>query len=153
MKPDCLNERDLILLHYGECPDGATPAAAADHLAACAACRARQEQLALELARIPAAVDPEPAVATRIAARVNERLGRRSALRWLPVLGGAAVAAAALIITFAVRSPQPELVQIQPPTTANSTAMNLEEDLPDIDFLEDLDVIEALELLRQIEGV
>ena len=153
MKPDCLNERDLILLHYGEAPDRTTPEAAAAHLAACDACRRRCAQLAAELARIPAAIDPDPAVAIRIAARVNERLNRRPARHWLPALGGAAAAASALVLALALWSPQTGIENTQPPAPVSIAALNPEEDMPDIDFLEDLELIEELELLRQLEGV
>lgn len=153
MKPDCLSERDLILLHYGESPDGATVSAATAHLAGCPGCRDRQQRLAADLARIPALADPDPAVATRIAARVNEQLDRRPARRWLPILGGAAVAAAALVLTLVAQAPRPGMEQAAQPTAAPVVTLALEEELPDLDFLEELELIEELELLRQIEGV
>ncbi|MCM2266097.1 MAG: hypothetical protein NDI73_12995, partial [Desulfuromonadales bacterium] len=103
MKPDCLNERDLTLLHYGEVPDGITPDAASAHLTACAACRARREQLATDLARIPKVPDPDPVVATRIVARVNERLHAKR--RWLPTAGAAVAGAIALTLAVVVWMP------------------------------------------------
>jgi anti-sigma factor RsiW len=153
MKPDCLLDRDLTLLHYGEAPDGMTPQAAAAHLATCDACRKRSTLLAADLARIPAASDPDPVVATRIAARVNERLNRHRDRRWLPALGGAAAATLALVIALATWSPQTGTEPVPSPATASLATNSLEEDLPDLDFLEDLELIEELDLLRQIEGV
>jgi hypothetical protein len=153
MKPDCLIDRDLILLHYGEAPDGTTPAAAAVHLAACGVCRARSQQLATDLSRIPAPTDPGPAVATRIAARVNERLKRR--YRWLPLAGAAAASAMALAMSLVVflptgnQTPSPQPLAFSPQVVAT---LGLEEVMPDIDFLEDLELIRNLELLQQIEG-
>jgi anti-sigma factor RsiW len=153
MKPECLNERDLILLHYGETPDETTPQAAVAHLATCAACQARSARLAADLARLPAAADPDPVVATRIAARVNERLNRRRTRRWLPALGGATMATLALIIALAVWSPQTGIEQVPSAPVSSVAALSPEEDLPDIDFLEDLELLKELDLLRQIEGV
>lgn len=153
MKPDCLNERDLILLHYGEPPEGLTSSAATAHLASCPGCRERRDRLMADLARIPAIPDPDPVVATRIAARVNERLQGGPARRWLPLMGGAAVAAAALVITFTALSPQKDIESTAPPVAPAMVAIDIEEEMPDIEFLEELELIEELEFLRQIEGV
>ncbi len=153
MKPDCLNERDLILLHYGEAPEGLTLSAATAHLAGCPGCRERRDRLVADLARIPAIADPDPVVATRIAARVNERLQGGSARRWLPLISGAAVAAAALVITFTALSPQQGIEPAAPPVAPTMVSIDVEEEMPDIEFLEELELIEELEFLRQIEGV
>ena len=149
MKPDCLNERDLILLYYGEAPDGITPKAAATHLAACAACRRRSDQLADDLAGIPVPSDPDPVVATRIAARVGERLGRKP--RWLPLAGTAAASAIALAMAVIVWMPATS-PQSPAPNPQVVASLSLEEEVPDLDFLEDLELIRNLELLQQIEG-
>jgi len=166
MKPDCLNERDLTLLHYGEIPDGITPEAAAAHLAACTACRTRREQLAADLARIPAVPDPDPVVATRIAARVNERLGQKR--RWLPVAGAATAGAIALAMALIVWVPgnQPPATSNQQLVTSNQQPVVGSEQLfvgpprplihqatLDLDLLDKLDLLEELETLRAIEGV
>lgn len=153
MKPDCLHERDLILLHYGEDPEGTALSAATAHLAGCPGCRDRQQRLAADLAGIPAIPDPDPTAAARIIARVSERLARRRQRRWLPVLGGAAVAAAALVLTFVVQPPRQGMEQAAQPTAAPIVTLALEEEMPDLEFLEELELIEELELLRQIEGV
>lgn len=159
MKPDCLNDRNLILLHYGETPDGTTPAAAAAHLATCTDCRSRQQRLAVDLACIPVIADPDPVVATRVAARVNERLNRKR--RWLPVAGVALAGAMALTMAVVVWIPDnrqpatdnPQLFTtnhqqfVGPPQPATHQATL------DLDLLEQLDLLEELETLQAIEGV
>jgi hypothetical protein len=165
MNPNCLTERDLILLHYGERPEQTTPAAAATHLAACPDCQARRMRLAADLARIPAAADPDPAVATRIAARVTERLQRKP--RWLPVAGAAVAGAIALALAVVVWLPNN-----QPPATGNQPLASLQSPVAsseqpfvgppqplnrqatlDLDLLDQLDLLEELETLQAIEGV
>ena len=166
MKPDCLNEHDLILLHYHETPDGTTPEAAAAHLAACAACRTRRERLAADLARIPAVAGPDPVVATRIAARVNERLHEKR--HWLPVAGTAVAGALALTLAVFVWLPgnqQPAtdkqhlVASNQQPAVSNEQQFVgppqpvIRQAALDLDLLEQLDLLEELETLQAIEGV
>ena len=172
MNPTCLNERDLILLHYGETPEQTTPAAAAAHLAACPACQARRARLAADLARIPAATDPDPAVATRIAARVTERLNRRH--RWLPAAGAAVAGAIALTLAVVVWLPSNQhpatgnqpLTSLQSPVASPQSSLASSEQpfvgppqpvirqaTLDLDLLDQLDLLEELETLRAIEGV
>jgi hypothetical protein len=171
MKPKCLNERDLTLLHYGEVPEGITPETAAAHLAACAACRTRREQLAAALARIPTVPDADPVVATRIAARVNERLSRKR--RWLPVAGAATAGAIALTMAVIVWMPgtQPpatshqQLIGDNQPPASNPQVTGIDQFFVgpprplihqatlDLDLLDKLDLLEELETLRAIEGV
>jgi len=153
MKADCLNERDLILLHYGEVPDGATPELAAAHLAACTACRLRSRQLAADLARIPAAADPDPVVATRIAARVNERLSRKP--RWQPAAGVAVAGAIALVLAVLVWLPgsQQPAPSNQPIANSQAPAPSPQQPAFDLDLLDQLDLLEELETLQALEGV
>jgi len=159
MNPNCLNERDLILLHYGEIPEQTTPAAAAAHLAACPACQARSVRLAADLARIPAATDPDPAVATRIAARVTERLNRRH--RWLPAAGAAVAGAIALTLAVVVWLPshQSPAITRQPPVASSEQPFVgppqpvIRQATLDLDLLDQLDLLEELETLQAIEGV
>ena len=172
MNPNCLNERDLILMHYGEAPEQTTPAAAAAHLAACPACQARRARLAADLARIPAAIDPDPVVATRIAARVTERLNRRH--RWLPTTGAAVAGTIALALMVMVWMPnnQPPatgnqpLTSLQSPVSSPQSSLASSEELfigtprpitrqatLDLDLLDQLDLLEVLETLQDIEGV
>jgi len=154
MNPNCLLESDLTLLHYGEAPEQTTPAAAAAHLAACPDCQARRTRLAADLARIPLAADPDPAVATRIAARVTERLNRKP--RWLPAAGAAVASAIALAMAVIVWLPDNR----QPATSHQPPVVNLQSPVPspqqpalDLDLLDQLDLLEELETLRAIEGV
>lgn len=166
MKPECLNERDLILLHYGETPDGTTPAAAAAHLAACTDCRSHQERLAADLAYIPVVADPDPVVGARVAARVNERLNRKHS--WLPVAGAAVAGAMALTMAIVVWMPgnqQPatdnqQLVASNQQPVVSSEQQFVGPPQPvihqaalDLDLLEQLDLLEELETLQAIEGV
>lgn len=153
MNPDCLHDRDLTLLHYGEAPDRTTPAAAAAHLAACPACQARRARLAADLARIPAPAEPHPVVTTRIVTRVNERLVARHSRLGLPVAGGAAVAVLALVVTFATWPWRAGVEIPGQPEAPTASVLTLDEDMPEIDFLEELELIRDLEFLRQIEGV
>lgn len=162
MKPDCLSDRDLLLLHYGERPDGASPAAAAAHLADCAACRAHGAKLAADLARIPAPADPDPAVATRIAARVDERLRTRH--RGLPWAGAVAAGAVALAMAVVVWLPAGRQLPADSPQMAGNGPSAIEQPFVgpprpllqatlDLELLDKLDLLEELETLRAIEGV
>ncbi|TLM64490.1 MAG: hypothetical protein FDZ69_11785 [Deltaproteobacteria bacterium] len=155
MKPDCLSERDLILLHYGEAPDRITPEAAADHLASCDRCRSKRDRLAADLRRIPAMADPDPVVATRIAARVSERLAQRPR-RW-PLVGAAAAGAVALAMAVAVWLPgaPPATTVNRPPAAAGEAPFVGPPQPPtlDLELLERLDLLEEFETLRALEGV
>jgi len=172
MNPNCLHESDLILLHYGEAPEQTTPAAAATHLATCPDCQTRRTRLAADLARIPAPAEPDPAVATRIAARVTERLNRKS--RWLPAAGAAVAGTIALALMVVVWMPsnQPPATGNQPLTSLQSPVSSPQSSLAsseqpfvgppqpvirqatlDLDLLDQLDLLEELETLQAIEGV
>ncbi len=149
MNSDCLNDRDLILLHYGETPDRA---AAATHLAGCPGCRDRAGQLAAALSRIPAPAEPDPHAATRVAARVNERLVRRH--RWLPMAGITAAAALGLAVVLWIPLDQPLTPGSQPPVASIETpSVGQPPPAPELDLLEQLELLEELETLRAIEGV
>lgn len=158
MNANCLNERDLILLHYGETPDGTTCAAATAHLSGCPACRMRLEQLATELNRIPTVpADPDPVAATRVAARVNERLQQRH--RWLPVAGAAAAGVVAMAMAVMVFLPANQPLAPSP-QIASSEQLFVGPPRPvirqatlDLDLLEQLELLEEFETLRDIEGV
>ena len=71
----------------------------------------------------------------------------------LKSLGASAVAALALVVTISIWTPQTKLVQTVQLTNSPFTTMNLNEDMPDIDFLDELELLQELELLSQIEGV
>lgn len=155
----CLTERDLILLHYGETPDTVTAETAETHLATCADCRERRDRLTADLARVPMAGDPDPAVGTRLVARINERLAGRQ--RHWPVFGSAAAGLVALGLVAVVWVPrdQPAPPSIMQPaiTTAKPFVGPprpfIREELLDFDLLEQLDLLEELETLKELEGM
>lgn len=149
-KTDCLNEADLILHYYGELPaDGEQ----ARHLRDCPSCALQITRLQSDLARLPGlAHEPDHAAGTRMAARVTEQRHRRRR-SWLPALGASAVAATALVVSIANWSPQQDPVQKATLHSGDLALMDYNEDLPDIDFLEDLELLKTLDLLSQIEGV
>lgn len=111
---------ELTALVDGALPPGRA-ATVLHHLEACAACRAERDRLAAAVAalrRIPAAPEPSPFFAARLAARLAREERPRPASRWPARLGAwldpsalrwrlaAPVAAAALaagIVFFAIR--------------------------------------------------
>lgn len=153
MSTPCLNERDLLLLHYGEPPESISATAAAAHLHDCAACRQRHAALAGELARLPAAAPLDPVAALRVTAKVRSRLRRSPSRRWLPVLGGTAAAAAALAITLVALPPRDTARPAAQPAISLTHSTVEEDEMPDLDFLEEYELLEELEFLEQLEGV
>lgn len=147
---DCLSEQDLTLHYYGEVP---AEAPELEHLEGCLRCQERFTALHNDLRGLPVmAFAPDSSAGTRMAARVSERLNQRKT-SWLPILGGSTAAAVALVVTLIIWPAQPNApIQAQPVQTASHT-MDLENDMPDIDFLNDLELLKELDLLRQIEGV
>lgn len=147
---DCLSEQDLTLHYYKELPPDAAELA---HLSGCQDCLRRYDALHKDLGALPVLTgEADSAAGTRMAARVSERLNQRRT-RWLPILGGSAAAAVALVVTLVIWPSQPNApMQAQPVQTASHT-MGLEDDMPDLDFLNDLELLKELDLLRQIEGV
>lgn len=146
----CLTAQDLTLLYYEELSDNSSQA---KHIVECLHCREKLAQLSHELKRIPQLEYPDhPAMATRMAARVNEQL-QRPRRRWLPITSTLAVSACALIATIMVWTPQPEVPQPAQVTMTSPATLSLEGEMPDIDFLEDMELLMELELLSQVEGV
>lgn len=149
----CLSEQELILYHYGE--PRADQAQGHAHLAACPRCAQRMAALQHDLARLPQLVgETDPAAATRLAARVMERLPQRRR-SWRPAIAAAAVAACALSVTLALwpTDPQPQPQHTALTTPRNTTALLVDEEMPEVDFLEELELLRELELLSQVEGV
>ena len=151
----CLSEQELVLHFYGEL---ATNREQAHHLADCPLCAKRLTALGNDLAQLPSLVqEPDPAAGIRMAARVSEQLsGKRRS--WLPALGASAVAACALVVALSIWSPQEEMLQtaqLSTPslTTPLLTTGSLNEDMMDIYFLDDLELLQELDLLSQVEGV
>lgn len=153
MNTPCLNERDLILLHYGEAPESMPAADAATHLRDCAGCRKRQAELGADLAHLPQAGPDDPAAGLRVTAKVRGRLRRSPPRRWLPVLGGTAAAAAALAITLVALPPRETARPAAQPAISLTHSTVEEDEMPDLDFLEEYELLEELEFLEQLEGV
>jgi hypothetical protein len=169
MRPSqCLSEQDLTLLHYGENPSALPVEAAQRHLAACADCRHRQTRLARDLDRLPA-FDPDlaPHNATRLAARVVERLPRRRSL--LPAMAGA-ISAASIVFAVSIWTPGPPVMQnpagTPQLTTGQTPAAETDQNLsalpqvsteqapsPDLDLLENLELLRELDTLSDLAGV
>ena len=165
MKPShCLSEQDLTLLHYGESPEDLTSEAAQQHLTACANCRDRQTRLARDLNRLPA-FDPDlaPQNATRLAAKVVERLPRRRSL--LPALAST-FSAAAIVFAISIWTPEtpvthnapvlPQVTAEQTPTPEvdlNPQVTTERTPTPDLDLLENLELLRELDTLSDLAGV
>ena len=144
----CLNEQDLILHYYQEFSE---TSAETLHLAICPECEERLNALSRELAALPDLPEViDPHAATRMAARVSEQL-KRPRKNWLPAIGTTAIASVALALAVTLWSPQQERPQTSRITSAPQ-ADNLEGEMSDIDFLEDLELLKELDFLSQIEG-
>lgn len=149
MKSGCLNDQELTLHYYGELTENTHHS---QHLSECLVCTKRLAELRKDLELLPKLDHTgHPAVATRMAARVSENLNRPRR-RWIPAISTLTVSACALIATFIMWSPPQDLPQTAQ-TTLTPAAINLDEDMPDIDFLEDMDLLLELDLLSQVEGV
>ena len=147
---NCLSEQDLTLHYYGEL---ASTSVQARHIIKCPLCAKRFTAMSNDLSKLPDLIhEPDFAAGTRMAARVNEQLSHRRR-NWLPALGASVAAALVLVITIFIWTPQTKLVQTVQLTNSPFTTMNLNEDMPDIDFLDELELLQELELLSQIEGV
>ena len=145
---DCLSEQDLTLHYYGELDDSH-----GRHLAGCQRCTERFAALTAELDKLPNPDCTADSLAgVRMAARVREQLTTRHRRSWLPALSAGAVAAIALVLTFTL-APQPEVQQVTLSSPTNATLTGLEEDMPEIEFLDDIELLKELDLLAQIEGV
>ena len=146
---NCLSEEELTLHYYGEL----TAKGKQEHLSGCPQCALRFSSLEKDLAKLPDLGHvPDALAGARMVARVGEQLnGRRK--RWLPALGASAVTAFALVATISLWSTPGGLQQsgLQPSQTP--VMSSIEEEMPEIDFLEDFELLKDLELLSQIEGV
>lgn len=147
----CLTEQELTLLHYGELPADSIQS---EHITTCSRCQEKLAQLSSELRALPQLNYTEhPAVATRMAARVNERL-QRPRRRWVPALSALAVSACALVATIMIWNPQQQNMQQRSQVTSAQTPLvSIEDEMPAVDFLEEMDLLMELDLLSQVEGV
>jgi len=146
----CLSNQDLILHYYAELPANCEQVR---HLADCPHCAERFAALSKDLTQLPnLAYEVDHAAGTRMVARLSEQLqGRRN--RCLPAMGAAAVATLALVVTIVIWSPRSNPVQTVQLTTQTQAMLNPNDDLPDLDFLEEMELLQDLDLLSQIEGV
>jgi len=145
---DCLTEQELTLQYYGELDQDRRR-----HPADCQHCTLRLAALTAQLAGLPNPdCTPGALTGVRMAARVTERLASRRRKNWLPAVGAGAVAALALVLTFAL-TPQPKMQEVTLSSPAAATLAGLEEDMPDIEFLDDIELLKELDVLAQIEGV
>lgn len=146
-----VQEADLLLWHYRELPEE-QQSRLQDHLAACADCRRRLEELSRTLAVFPPReMAWSPTDQRRLAVRVAEGIHNRrqkpaTARLWF----GSAAAAAALLIAVTVpwRS---EMINPLPATPANPTILAEMEMLENIEFWQTLDLLQELDILEELE--
>lgn len=165
-KRTCLDDQDLTLLHYDETPIVMDLETARRHLAECTACRARQLSLERVLHGLPR-LDPDldPHHATRMAARVKDRLPRRRS--FLPAVATVMTAATAVLVV-STWAPQRQVLhnssvnqqvtdqQETPQVTdqqETSQATDQQETPPEVDLLENLELLKELDTLSEIAGV
>ncbi|MEJ2492014.1 MAG: hypothetical protein P8Y73_07720 [Desulfuromonadales bacterium] len=147
---DCLTEQDLTLHYYGEQTEHGS---ATEHLQRCDHCTARLAALRRDLERLPTLdTRADDHAGTRMAARVSEQIRKRRSRAWLPAVGAATAATLALMLTL-IQSPQTEPPASVPAGSPAMATLSIEEDMPGIDFLEDMELLQELDLLTQIEGV
>ena len=149
---NCLDDQDLTLIYYRELVEPAVTV----HLEGCRICQKRLNVLSQDLSQLPeGSVDLDPTVATRMAARVVSKLNshkRRS--RWLPAVSSLSIAAAALFfMTLWTPANRDTRYTTFPIATIDTELVLDERDLPDSEFIENLDLLEHLDLMRQLEGV
>ncbi|HKL24728.1 MAG TPA: hypothetical protein VJ910_00705 [Desulfuromonadales bacterium] len=165
IKRTCLNDQDLTLLHYDETSIGLDPDDARRHLAECAACRARQLSLERVLHGLPR-LDPDldPHHATRMAARVKDCLPRRRS--FLPAMTTVMTAAIAVLVVTnwapqrqashnSSANQQATVQQEMPQANAQQKpqATAQPETPPEVDLLENLELLKELDTLSEITGV
>ncbi len=148
-KTTCLNEQDLTLLYYGETPDSVSLLEAHRHIKGCPACQQRQLQLERTMQALPQRpCELDPHYATRLTARVVERIPRRRFA--LPAVAGG-LAAAVVVFSFTFWKPEPLLVTHN--AAVHPSAVTENTPSPDIDLLENLDLLRELDTLSELTGV
>ena len=146
----CLSEQDLILHHYGEHEN---EEAVLRHLSSCPECSHSFASLQHDLNKLPEMdCSPDDLAGVRMVAKLREKKVSSHRKIWLPAIGASAVTVLALTLTFNQSPPQnaePNKSNFMSSTTAHEFV----EDMPDIEFLENLDLLKELDVLAQIEGV
>ncbi len=122
------------------------------HLATCAGCRAERDRLSgalAALARLPAAPEPSPYFAARLAARLAQEpsrglLGRLSAWRWRLALPAGGLAAAALAGVLVVR-------QQRGLELAAAAQLDLLQEYETVASLDDVETAEDAAVIAQLD--
>mgnify|MGYP001332711962 CR=1 FL=1 len=145
----CLTEQDLTLLYYDENPDSMDLLAAHRHLKGCPVCRQRQIQLEQDMQTLPLpACELDPHYATRLAARVTDRVPRRRFA--LPAVAGGLVAA---LVVFSISFWSPETQTVVHNSATQQSVATDNAPQHDSDLLENLELLRELDTLSELTGV
>ena len=96
--------------------------------------------------------EPDGLAGVRIVAKIREKQVSSYRKIWLPAIGASAFAVLALTLTFNQR-PSQNAEPIESNLLSTTTVHEFVEDMPDIEFLENLDLLKDLDVLAQLEGV
>ena len=148
---DCLTEQDLTLLYYTENPESMSLLEAHRHLKTCSVCQLRHQQLVDALNALPENTPHlDPHHATRLAAQVVDRLPQRRQRFALPaVVSG--IAAAVVVFSFTVWQPVSQVVMHN--TATHPVTVSEQTPPPDVELLENLDLLRELDTLTELTGV
>lgn len=145
----CLTEQDLTLLYYGEDPDSIDLLSAHRHIKSCPSCRQRQQQFEHEMQSLPQKqYELDPHYATRLTARVVNHVPQRHFS--LPAIASGLVAAL-VVFSFSFWNPETQTVvhnSATQPEVASDGAPQ-----PDLDLLENLELLRELDTLSELTGV
>jgi len=147
----CLTEQDLTLLYYGEDPVSMSLLEAHRHIKRCPTCQQRQLQLEREMRAFPQdRCELDPHYATRLAARVVERVPRRRFA--LPAVAGG-IATAVVVFSFTFWQPETVTVTVTHNAAVHPSVVTEETPSPDVDLLENLELLRELDMLSELTGV
>jgi len=145
----CQSEQ-LFLYHYGEL-NGQERLNVEQHLHVCPGCRNELTELRRLLAAVPRP-DSEltSAEVERFCSRVMEHLPvRRHRVLTRPVLGWSLAGAVVLLLTFNLGQEIPD--RTAPPDNAPVKIVAVQSGLPDLELLQNLDLLENFELVLQLD--